>query len=516
MYKSILLFAFITICMFPSCKKDDITFNQVKTDTLITLSGSDYRPAYHFTPPSNWMNDPNGLVYYKGEYHLFYQYNPGATVWGPMNWGHAVSTDLFNWQDLPIALTPDNLGTIFSGSAVVDSTNTSGFKNGSESPLVSVFTENGTQQTQSIAYSNDKGRSWIKYVNNPVLVNPGIPNFRDPKVIWFPDQNKWIMVVTIGTSINFYSSVDLKNWNYESNFSLGILLQGGVCECPDLFQLTVEGTNTKKWVLMTSVNADGPNGGTATEYFVGNFDGKTFTSNATTNSWVDYGTDNYAGNTYNDIPSTDGRRIFIAWMNNWNYAGVIPATTWRCSMTVPRVITLIQNGQNYILRFNPVAEIENYKTQTTTIPQPQNSINLTHNSIIKTGSYELSLTADFSQTDSLQFSVGDSIENLVILFDKNHKSISIDRSNSGNGGFYNGFNRLIVCPAFITGTNQQVDIRMLFDKTSVEVFWNQGEGVMTALYFPFYQYNYLKVKGSGSNSLISNFSLSGLSNTLKR
>jgi len=507
MYKLLLFLALFIICLFPSCKKDEITnIIKVKTDTLVALSGSDYRPAYHFTPSSNWMNDPNGLVYYKGEFHLFYQYNPNATVWGPMNWGHAVSTDLFNWQDLPIALTPDNLGTIFSGSAVVDSTNTSGFKSGSESPLVAVFTENGSQQTQSIAYSNDKGHLWTKYTNNPVLPNPGIADFRDPKVFWYTDQNKWVMAVTYGSSINIYSSVDLKNWTLMSNFNS---LEGITDECPDLYQLPVEGTNLKKWVLMFS-------GGNRTKYFIGDFDGTTFKANTKSVSFVDYGPDNYAGNTYNDIASSDGRRIFIGWMNNWNYAGLVPATTWRCSMTVPRVITLVQNGQNYSLRFNPVAELENYKTQTTTLPQSLNSISLTYNGIIKSGSYELNLTADFSQADSLQFSVGDSIENLVILFDKSHGSVSIDRSNSGNAFFYNGFRQVIVYPTFTTGSNQQSDIRILFDKTSVEVFWNQGQGVMTALYFPYYQYNYLKIKGSGSGQVISNFSLSGLSNSLKR
>jgi fructan beta-fructosidase len=507
MYKLLLFLALVIICLFPSCKKDEITnIIKVKTDTLVTLSGSDYRPAYHFTPSSNWMNDPNGLVCYKGEFHLFYQYNPAAIVWGPMNWGHAVSTDLFNWQDLPIALTPDNLGTIFSGSAVVDSTNTSGFQTGSESPLVAVFTENGSQQIQSIAYSNDKGRSWIKYANNPVLPNPGIADFRDPKAFWYPDQNKWVMAVTYGSSINIYSSVDLKNWTLMSNFNS---LEGITDECPDLYQLPVEGTNIKKWVLMYS-------GGNHTKYFIGDFDGTTFTASTSSISYVDYGPDNYAGNTYNDIASSDGRRIFIGWMNNWNYAGLVPATTWRCSMTVPRVITLVQNGQNYSLSFNPVAELENYKTQTTTLPQSQNSISLTHNGIIKSGSYELTLTADFSQADSLQFTLGDSIENLVILFDKTLGKVSIDRSNTGNAFFYNGFRQVIVYPSFMTGTNQQSDIRMLFDKTSVEVFWNQGQGVMSALYFPYYQYNYLKIKGSGSGQVISNFSLSGLSNSLKR
>ena len=185
-------------------------------------------------------------------------------------------------------------------------------------------------------------------------------------------------------------------------------------------------------------------------------------------------------------------------------------------MTVPRVIDLVQNGQNYGLSFNPVAELENYQTQSTSIPQSQNSISLTHNSIIKSGSYELNLTADFSQSDSLQFMVGNNRENLVVIFDKKHGKVTIDRSNSGNISFYNSFRNLIVCPTFTVGTNQKVDIQMLFDKTSVEVFWNNGLGIMTAQYFPYYQYNYLQIKGSGTNSLISNFNLSGLSNSLKR
>lgn len=490
--------------LFSSCKKDIIEGNNLD-NTVIALKSTDYRPNYHFTPPTNWMNDPNGLVYYKGEYHLFYQYNPTSIVWGPMNWGHAVSADLFNWQDLPLALTPDNLGTIFSGSAVVDSTNTAGFKNGNEAPVVAIFTENGTQQIQSIAYSNDKGRTWVKYANNPVLSTSGIADFRDPKVTWHPDQKKWIMTVTYGNSINIYSSIDLKNWTYMSNFNS---LEGITDECPDLFQLPVQGTNSKKWVLMYS-------GGNRTKYFIGDFDGKTFTANTSSISYVDYGPDNYAGNTFNDIYSSDGRRIFIGWMNNWNYAGVIPATSWRGTMTVPRVVTLTQNGQNYSLCFNPVAELENYRTQTISFPESQNSINLINNNIIKTGSYEMSLVADFSQADSLSFTVGDANERLVIIFDNYNKKVSIDRSHSGSVNFYNGFKQLITGP-FSVGSNQQVDIRMLFDKTSVEVFWNQGQGVMSALYFPYYQYNYLQVKGNGSTPLINNFRFTGLCNSLKR
>ena len=226
----------------------NIVIIQKDSGNLVKLTEADYRPLFHFTPARNWMNDPNGLVYYKGSYHLFYQYNPNGNVWGPMNWGHATSTDLFNWQDESIALIPDNLGTIFSGSAVVDAGNTAGFKNSTEDPLVAVFTQNGTQQTQSIAYSNDGGVSWNKYSANPVLPNPGLQDYRDPKVFWYAGGNKWIMVLAAGDRIKIYSSPDLKTWSFESDFGVGIGAHGGVWECPDLFELPVKGTGTNKWV----------------------------------------------------------------------------------------------------------------------------------------------------------------------------------------------------------------------------------------------------------------------------
>jgi fructan beta-fructosidase len=515
-----LIIAFFVPFLFNSCKKDEsVSVPVIKTPeiTLVTLTESDYRPSYHFTPPVNWMNDPNGLVYYKGEYHLFYQYNPNGNTWGSMNWGHAYSTDLFNWTDLRIALSPDNNGTIFSGSAVVDSLNTSGFKSGSDSPLVAIFTSAGTQQSQSIAYSTDMGRHWSKYDQNPVLPNPGVADFRDPKVSWFAAQNKWVMALATGNKISFYSSPDLKSWTFESNFGMNYGSHGGVWECPDLFQLPVAGTNLKKWVLLVSVNPGGPNGGSATQYFIGNFDGNTFTTDTNQTSWVDYGSDNYAGVTYNDIPLTDGRRIMIGWMSNWNYAGVVPTTTWRSTMTVPRVITLVQNSLNYNLRFNPVDELKKYYTQNdTTVLQSTNNIELTNNTIIKSGSYDLSFMADFTQTDSLQLTIGSSAEHLSILFDKKNGNVTIDRSQSGIVSFYSGFGQKIICQSFTPGSDQKADIRMLIDKTSVELFWNNGDKVMTSLFFPTYQYYFLKINGSGSSASISNFKLYGLTQSIQR
>ena len=517
MLKTILGYSLLAIYLFSTCKKDEPGVKPLTTDRLVVLSAADFRPAYHFTPPSEWMNDPNGLVFYEGEFHLFYQYNPVGIVWGPMNWGHAVSTDLFNWKDLPIALTPDNLGTIFSGSAVVDSTNTSGFKTNNESPLISIFTENGNQQVQSIAYSIDKGRSWTKFINNPVLPNPGYPNFRDPKVIWFPSENKWIMVITIGTSINIYSSIDLKSWTFESNFSLGSSLQGGVCECPDLFQLPVTGTNLGKWVLMISLSTGAPNGGTGTEYFIGDFDGKTFSADNSTPLWIDYGTDNYAGSTYNDIPSTDGRRIFIGWMSNWNYAGLVPATTWRSTMTVPRVITLANNGQGLSLKFNPVDELKTYLSAAldTTIQAPLSQINLLNNKIIETGSYELNFSLDFSKSNAFKLTVGNDKEHLIVNFDKLASYVYIDRSLSGQTDFNSQFSQKIYCP-YVPKSNQLTDIQILIDKTSIELFIDHGDKVMTSLFFPVDQYNSLNIQGDNVSAQISNFNLQGLNKSLLR
>lgn len=516
MYKQVVVLSAIALSFFCSCKKDEPT-PQKPLSTLVSMSKSDYRPAYHYTPPAHWMNDPNGLVYYAGEYHLFYQYNPNGNTWGPMNWGHTVSTDLFNWKDLPIALSPDQNGTIFSGSAVVDSANTSGLKVGSESPIVAIFTSAGAHQAQSIAYSTDKGRNWSKYDNNPVSPNPGVTDFRDPKVSWFAPQNKWVMALATGNKISFYSSSDLKIWTFESDFGLNYGAHGGVWECPDLFQLTVEGTNLKKWVLLVSINPGGPNGGSATQYFVGNFDGNKFSADANETSWIDYGTDDYAGVTYSNIPTSDGRRIMIGWMSNWNYAGVVPTTTWRSTMTIARVISMFKNGQNYSLKFNPVEELKGYYSQKdTTVIQPKNSIDLKNSTIIKSGSYDISLMADFSQTDSLQLTIGDSAERLLIVFDQKNGTVSIDRSQSGLVGFNPMFKQKMVCSSFTSGADQKMDIRMLVDKTSVELFWNKGERAMTSLFFPKYQFNFLKVKGSGTSPLISSFSIHELSKSIQR
>ena len=316
---------------------------------FITCSGQEvyqepYRPQIHFSPKTGWMNDPNGLVYYEGKYHMFFQYYPDSTVWGPMHWGHAVSSDLLHWKELSIALYPDSLGYIFSGSAVVDKDNKSGFGMNGKNPLVAIYTQHdpvgekaGTTnfQNQSIAYSLDAGNNWTKYSGNPVLKTPGLKDFRDPKVCWYPEQKKWIMTLAAGDRVIFYSSGDLKTWKKESEFGMDRGAHGGVWECPDLLSYTID--DRKLWLLLVSINPGGAQGGSSTQYFTGSFDGHVFLASDTLTRWADYGPDNYAGVTWSN---TGDEKIFMGWMSNWQYGTKVPTGKWRSAMTIPRKLEL--------------------------------------------------------------------------------------------------------------------------------------------------------------------------------
>ena len=312
-----------------------------------------YRPQYHYSAPQWWLNDPNGLVYFDGEYHLFFQHHPESLVWGPMHWGHAVSTDLIHWQTLPIALYPDEHGAIWSGSVVVDADNSSGLVPGGG--LVAVYSHD--VQTQSVAYSNDRGRTWTKYSGNPVI-GALAPDFRDPKVFWHDDTQRWVMVIAAGKEIQVFTSANLIEWEHASTFITN-LSTVGVWEVPDLFPLDIG--DVTKWVLLVSVNYGAPAGGSGTMYFIGDFDGTTFLADPTSHSlWLDYGPDNYAGTTWNNTP--DGKRIFIGWMNNWLYANHLPTDPWRGAMTIPREFTLVQTPSGMQLAQQPVETLEQMRT----------------------------------------------------------------------------------------------------------------------------------------------------------
>ncbi len=361
--KPILILALLVLAATSCKEKSEPNPRAEVADT--TYFREPYRPQFHFSPREMWMNDPNGLVYHEGLFHLFYQYYPEDIVWGPMHWGHAVSKDMVFWEHRPIALYPDENGMIFSGSAVLDENNTSGFGTADNPPLVAVFTYHDTDgekagtsnfQTQGIAYSTDNGQSWIKYLNNPVIANEeGFRDFRDPKVFWHEPSNHWIMVLVAGDHARLYRSGDLKSWEYLSSFGEEQGAHGGVWECPDLFPLKVNEEGEDHWVLIISINPGAPNGGSGTQYFIGSFDGTTFNSKQQDPLWLDWGTDNYAGVTYNNVPS--GERIFIGWMSNWDYARTTPTHTWRSAMTLPRKLGLLETANSLVLTNEPLADL---------------------------------------------------------------------------------------------------------------------------------------------------------------
>jgi fructan beta-fructosidase len=332
-----------------------------------------YRPQYHFSPAAHWMNDPNGMVHHDGEYHLFYQHNPFGATWGHMSWGHAVSRDLVRWQHLPVAIPEVDGVMAFSGSAVVDRRNTSGFGVGGRPPLVALYTGHRTDrpsQSQFLAYSTDRGRTWTRYAGNPVL-DIGSAEFRDPKVVWHEPSRRWVMAVVLATEhrVRFYGSPDLKRWTPLGDFGPHAAT-GGVWECPDLFELPVDGDpHDTRWVLIVNVNPGGIAGGSAGQYFVGRFDGTRFVADADGGAtppaadpagalWLDHGKDFYAAVTYADVPKPDGRRVLLGWMNNWQYADAIPTAPWRGAMSVPRALALTRTPAGVRLVQRPVRELE--------------------------------------------------------------------------------------------------------------------------------------------------------------
>ncbi len=456
---------------------------------------SAYRPQIHFSSKYNWINDPNGLVYFDGEYHLFFQHNPFGSGWGYMSWGHAVSTDLIHWTQLNVALKPDTHGDVFSGSVVIDKNNTAGF---GENAMIAIYTSAGSSQAQSIAFSTDRGRTFIKYRDNPILKNPGKPDFRDPKVFWHELTQQWIMSLATGQTISFYRSLNLKEWTKLSEFGLGIGAHDGVWECPDLFPLMFEGKT--KWVLLLSINPGAPNGGSGTQYFIGDFNGTTFTADALSYPmWLDYGKDNYAGITWDNIPELDGRRILISWMNNWEYAGSIPQYSTgsngsRSSMTLPRELTLGKNSQGYLVLKNKViSEINNIASSWTTIADEQ--ISIEKNYSLNLGgkkAYQIHLSCELMQEQILTLSLMNDSNNISrILIDKLNQRISFFRNNSGMVSFSGQFSGSSY--ASFVNSNSQVTLDIYVDQSSIEVFVNDGELSLTNQVFPKSIYNKISI-----------------------
>ena len=452
-------------------------------------SGADepFRPQYHFSPASAWMNDPNGLVYYDGEYHLFYQYNPDDIVWGPMHWGHAVSTDLVHWEHLPIALYPDEIGNIFSGSAVIDWENTAGF---GEEAMVAVFThEKNGRQMQSLAYSTDRGRTWTKYEGNPVIQPPNnIRNFRDPKVFWYEKDGvgNWVMAVAAGNIILFYNSQDLKTWEPVGGFGLGYGATCGVWETPDLFKLSVDGGPETRWLLSVAIGGCAPAGGTGVQYFIGDFNGATFTSENSKETvlWADYGADFYAPHGWNEAPKD--RPIWAAWMNNWNYAQDIPTSTWRGALTLPRELALTTTTSGVRLVQRPVPELERLRGwhwgwENETIANENDLLaEVSGETLEIIAELEVSQGMDADRL-GLRVRTGND-EYTTIGYVPKQEKLFVDRTHSGTVGFNTAFPGIHV--ADLEPVADRIRLHVFVDRSSIEVLANDGLVSLTEQIFP--------------------------------
>lgn len=444
--------------------------NMQLSDTFDTTNREQYRPVYHHTPAWGWMNDPNGMFYKDGVWHLYFQHNPYGSQWENMTWGHSTSTDLVNWTFQGDPIEADAWGTIFSGSAVVDHQGTAGFGKGA---VVAMYTSAGENQTQSLAYSTDNGQTFTKYAGNPVVTS-NTPDFRDPHVFWNDDIKRWNMIMAEGQHMNIYSSADLKDWKLESQFGAEYGNHGGVWECPDLMKLPVRSTDKEKWLLLCNINPGGPFGGSATQYFVGQFDGHKFTCESApeVTKWMDYGKDHYATVTFDNAP--DGRRVAMAWMSNWQYANQVPTMQFRSANSVPRDLDLYEyEGQTYCgVTPSPELAAARPKKATKTL----------------TDACEMVVSLKGNATITLSNDKG---EQVVMTYDEKSRTFAMDRTKSGLCDFSDEFAALTVAP--VHGKLSQ--LRLFIDRSSIEAFDADGKMAMTNLVFPTRPYNKVTVKG---------------------
>lgn len=465
-----------------------------------------HRPQFHFTPESKWMNDPNGLVYYNGKYHLFYQHYPEDIVWGPMHWGHASSTDLFNWEHHPIALYPDKLGHIFSGCAVIDENNTAGF---GKDAMIAIFTYHNDDlwkqgyrntESQAIAYSLDEGLTWTKYSGNPVIKNSSERDFRDPNVFWNDEINAWNMVLASGDRVKIFSSDNLKDWKYKSDFKPNPdISKTGTWECVDLFKMKAKEDEKEKWVMIVNHDKYTPNGGSGTRYFIGDFDGEVFT-NTQPSIWLDYGTDYYAGVTFYNAP--ENKRILISWMSNWLYANKTPTKVWRSAMTLPRELILDKNDEGYFLRQEIAEGFDNILEKTLSksdiqLPYSEKKINLSQAELsFKFEGKQLRVMFSNSKNESIKIELNDTV-------------FSVDRSKSGITNFSDKF-------AEISQTmpidEKITDFQIILDRASMEILLNKGKYSMTVIFFPNEPFSNLKIE-SLEHAKITNFTINNVNKT---
>ena len=462
--------------------KDFVCWKEMKySDTFDTTNREQYRPLYHHTPSYGWMNDPNGMFYKDGVWHLYYQYNPYGSQWENMTWGHSTSNDLIHWETQPLAIEPDALGAIFSGSCVTK-----------DNEVVAFYTTAGQHQTQSMAVSKDNGLTFEKYSGNPVLTSD-VPDFRDPNVFWNEDIQAWNLILAAGQEMRIYSSKDLKEWKYESSFGKEYGNHGGVWECPDLFPIEYSTLNIensaarshnvqssmlnvqspKKWVLICNINPGGPFGGSATQYFVGDFDGHKFTceSMPKVTKWLDYGKDHYATVSFYNAP--DNRRVVLAWMSNWQYANNVPTKQFRSANSIPRDLGLFTCGEETYVSVKPSPEM--LAVRGAKLKKPTDACEI---------------VIDTKNITEIVLSNAKG-EQVVMRYDGVKQTFSMDRTKSGDVSFSEAFPSITEAPTY--GAVKQ--LRIFIDRCSIEAFDADGKMAMTNLVFPTEPYNNIKVKG---------------------
>ncbi|MCM1354966.1 MAG: DUF4980 domain-containing protein [Staphylococcus sp.] len=491
--------------------KEDACWNNFRLSDTIDVSNQEkYRPVFHHTPLYGWMNDPNGMFYKDGEWHLYYQWNPYGSKWQNMTWGHSSSADLVNWKHHSAAIEPNGLGSVFSGSSAIDSENSSGF---GKDAVVAMYTSAGVSQIQSLAYSLDNGQTFTIYPGNPVITLES--EARDPNMFWNPETKLWTLILAhaLDHEMLIFTSPDMREWTLQSSFGKGLGAQDGVWECPDLFELPVDGTGLKKWVLLCNINPGGPFGGSGIQYFVGDFDGKTFTADTDANGkvptkWLDYGKDNYAIVSWSDAP--DNRRTAIGWMSNWQYAAEVPTKQFRSANTLPREISLFTGADGQIYAAStPSPELTALRGKETVSAKSFN-VNKKGRTILlpveNDGACEILMNIDPGKVGSLSLTFSnDKGEKSVLTYAPNYETLSFDRRESGIVDFSQDFPAVTLTPTFNGG--RILPLRIFIDRASIEVFANEGKGVMTNLVFPTTPYTKLTINTDGSNAKVKNLKI---------
>lgn len=487
---------------------DAVCWKELKLADSFDMSNKEtFRPVYHHTPAYGWMNDPNGMFYKDGVYHLFFQYNPYGSVWGNMHWGHSTSSDLIHWNFEGVSIVPDAWGAIFSGSCVVDHNNTAGF---GKDAVIAFYTSAkstpwGDVQSESMAYSLDNGKTFVKYAGNPIITSLE-KDFRDPKVFWYAPGKHWVMILAVGRHMELYSSVNLKDWKKESEFGKMQGAHGGVWECPDLIELPVEGSRERKWVLICNINPGGPFGGSAAQYFVGSFDGKTFVNESPVQTkWMDWGKDNYATVTWNNAP--DGRCIALGWMSNWQYANNVPTQQYRSANTIARDLTLYKAGGEFYLKSTPSREMKQARGEKVSVPSFKVTDSYKIESLLKdnNGAYEIEMEIQVADASKISLNLqNEKGEQVSMYYDLLRKQFVMDRSKSGKVDFSNDFPAVTAAPVHAGKT---LRLRLFVDRSSIEAFGEDGKFVMTNLVFPSSPYNQMSFGTEGSGYTVSSFNV---------